>query len=239
MEDPPVGAHVWGRDPLAEAAEIGVDRIQLFLSNPQGWEKPPERDDAAELIASPVGIYVHAPYLINVCSPKPNVRYGSRKILADTCAAAAEVGALAVIVHPGHAEDGIEQGVGRWTRTLEMLESDVPVYLENTAGASAARIMWARTSRSIVPAPMFAWRSAPVPAGSRESLTWRRSMPPVIAITRSTASASSSPAAWAWQVSKQKPISTSVSAPATSSQSRASASKRRATAWSPPAVFSR
>jgi deoxyribonuclease-4 len=43
-----------------------------------------------------------------------------------------------VIVHPGHAEDGIEPGVGRWTRTLEMLRSDVPVYLENTAGGDNA-----------------------------------------------------------------------------------------------------
>ncbi len=138
MSRKPVGAHVWGRDPLAEAAEVGVDAIQLFLSNPQGWEKPPPRDDAEELRSSEVGIYVHAPYLINVCSPKPNVRYGSRKILKDTCAAAAEVGAIAVIVHPGHAEDGIDAGVARWTRTLEMLESDVPVYLENTAGGDNA-----------------------------------------------------------------------------------------------------
>jgi deoxyribonuclease-4 len=138
MSAPPVGAHVAGNDPLAEAAEVGADCIQLFLSDPQGWEKPPEREDAAELRDSGVGIYVHAPYLINVCSPKPNVRYGSRKILSQTCAAAAAVGALAVIVHPGHSEDGIEAGVGRWSRTLEMLESEVPVYLENTAGGEHA-----------------------------------------------------------------------------------------------------
>jgi len=134
----PVGAHVSGRDPLAEAAEVGADCIQIFLSKPQGWEKPPPRADAEELRASPIGLYVHAPYLINVCSPKPNIRYGSRKILTQTCEAAAAVGALAVIVHPGHAEDGIEEGVGRWTRTLEMLESEVPVYLENTAGGDHA-----------------------------------------------------------------------------------------------------
>ena len=35
-------------------------------------------------------LYVHAPYLINVCSPKNNVRYGSRKILQQTCDAAAD-----------------------------------------------------------------------------------------------------------------------------------------------------
>jgi deoxyribonuclease-4 len=138
VSTPPVGAHVWGRAPLAEAAEVGADCVQLFLSDPQGWEKPPERDDAADLSDSEIGIYVHAPYLINVCSPKPNVRYGSRKILTQTCEAAATVGALAVIVHPGHSEDGLEAGVGRWSRTLEMLESEVPVYLENTAGGDHA-----------------------------------------------------------------------------------------------------
>src|SRR4029079_2949140 len=138
MRSPPVRAHVQGIDPLAEAAAVEADVIQMFLSNPQGWEKPPERQDADELRDSEIGIYVHAPYLINVCSPKPNVRYGSRKILTQTCEAAADVGALAVVVHPGHAEDGLEAGVGGWSRTLEMLESDVPVYLENTAGGDHA-----------------------------------------------------------------------------------------------------
>jgi deoxyribonuclease-4 len=138
MAEQQVGAHIAGRAPLEEAAEVGADCIQLFLSKPQGWEKPPERDDAEELRSSSIGIYVHAPYLINVCSPKPNIRYGSRKILTQTCEAAARVGALAVIVHPGHSEDGLEAGVGRWSRTLEMLESEVPVLLENTAGGDNA-----------------------------------------------------------------------------------------------------
>jgi deoxyribonuclease-4 len=43
-----------------------------------------------------------------------------------------------VIVHAGHAEDGIAKGVGRWPRTLEMLESEVPVLIENTAGGENA-----------------------------------------------------------------------------------------------------
>jgi len=133
-----VGAHIEGDDPLGIAAELDADCVQVFLSDPQGWEKPPPRDDAAELRDSPIGIYVHAPYRINVCSPRNNVRYGSRKMLTQTCEAAAEVGALAVIVHPGHAEDGIEAGIGRWARTLEMLSSEVPLYLENTAGGENA-----------------------------------------------------------------------------------------------------
>ena len=133
-----VGAHLDDEAPLEVAAAIGADCIQIFLGDPQGWKKPPPREDADELRASPLPVYVHAPYLINVCNPRSNVRYGSRKILQQTCDAAAEVEAAAVIVHGGHAEDGIEEGVGRWARTLEMLKSDVPVYIENTAGGDNA-----------------------------------------------------------------------------------------------------
>jgi len=133
-----VGAHVAPADPLAEAEALDADCVQVFLSDPQGWKKPDEREDAEELRASDIPLYVHAPYLINVCSPKNNVRHGSRKILQQTCDAAAAVGATAVTVHPGYAEDGIEAGFGRWGRTLEMLEAEVPLFIENTAGGDNA-----------------------------------------------------------------------------------------------------
>jgi deoxyribonuclease IV len=133
-----VGAHVAPEQPLTAARAVGADCVQIFLSDPQGWRKPDPRDDAAELRGSAVPLYVHAPYLINVCSPRNNVRYGSRKILQQTCEAAEEVGATAVIVHAGHAEDGVDEGVGRWVRSLEMLESNVPVLIENTAGGDNA-----------------------------------------------------------------------------------------------------
>src|SRR3954453_13880095 len=94
-----VGAPLSPRKPLAEAEAVGADCVQIFLSDPQGWKKPPPRKDAEELRASKVPLYVHAPYLINVCSPRNNVRYGSRKILQQTCDPAAKVGATAIIVH--------------------------------------------------------------------------------------------------------------------------------------------
>ena len=133
-----VGAHVGPGHPLEDAEVLGADCVQVFLSDPQGWEKPPARADAEELRRSALPLFVHAPYLINVCSPRNNVRYGSRKILQQTCEAAADVGATAVIVHPGHAEDGVEAGFGRWVRTLDLLQSQVPLYLENTAGGENA-----------------------------------------------------------------------------------------------------
>ena len=44
-----VGAHVAPSKPLEEAEAIGADCVQIFLSDPQGWKKPPPRKDAAEL----------------------------------------------------------------------------------------------------------------------------------------------------------------------------------------------
>ncbi len=133
-----VGAHVSPTSPLATASAIGADSVQIFLSDPQGWKKPPPRDDAAELRASSVPVYVHAPYLINVASPNNKIRVPSRRILQDTCDAAAEVGAAAVIVHAGHADDDIGEGIARWARTMEIVQSEVPVYIENTAGGDNA-----------------------------------------------------------------------------------------------------
>lgn len=142
-----VGAHTPSEHPLAEAEAREADLVQIFLSNPQGWKKPKSRDDAEELRRSPVPIYVHAPYLINVCADNNRVRIPSRKILQETCDAAAEIDAEAVIVHGGHVTgDGPqEEGIERWRKALDALDSDMTVLIENTAGgdkAVARRVEW-------------------------------------------------------------------------------------------------
>ena len=142
-----VGAHTPSEHPLAEAEARAADLVQIFLSNPQGWKKPTPRDDAEELRRSPLPVYVHAPYLINVCADNNRVRIPSRKILQDTCDAAAEIGAEAVIVHGGHVTgDGPqEEGIDRWRKALDTLDTEVTVLIENTAGgdkAVARRVEW-------------------------------------------------------------------------------------------------
>ena len=134
-----IGSHVHRDDPLAAAEADGADVVQFFLGNPQSWKKPKPRDDAAALRASSIPLYVHAPYLINVASANNRMRIPSRKILQDTCDAAAEIAATAVIVHGGHVDDNdMEAGFERWRKALNQLETDVPVYLENTAGGDHA-----------------------------------------------------------------------------------------------------
>ena len=136
-----LGAHVPGDKPLQEAQDVGAECLQMFVGPPQSWKKPPPRPDAAELKASPVPVYVHAPYLINVASPNNRVRIPSRKILFQTLECSDAIGAAGLIVHAGHAEDGIERGFRRWWKVFEELaEMDfkTPVLIENTAGGTNA-----------------------------------------------------------------------------------------------------
>jgi deoxyribonuclease-4 len=135
-----IGIHLGREAPLAGAAARGADCVQFFLGDPQDWKVPPPRPDAAELAASPVPVYVHAPYVMNLASANNRIRIPSRKLLADTCQGAAAVGAAAVIVHGGHVTAAADEKEGfvRWRKALDQLDSPVPVLLENTAGGNHA-----------------------------------------------------------------------------------------------------
>jgi deoxyribonuclease-4 len=135
-----IGAHVSAVDPIGSARERDAELVQFFLSNPQSWKKPVPRDDVAELRASGLGLYAHAPYLINVAAANNRVRIPSRKILADTLAAAAELGMAGVVVHGGHYGDGEDAAIGwdRWRKALDAVELTVPILIENTAGGEHA-----------------------------------------------------------------------------------------------------
>jgi deoxyribonuclease IV len=139
-----LGAHVDPSDPLAAAAERCAEAVQFFLSDPQGWKDPLPRDDADALRASEVEVFVHAPYVINVATLNNRIRIPSRKILAAHAAAAATVGARALIVHGGHVTKGddLRAGIANWRKTFERAAETggypVQVLIENTAGGDNA-----------------------------------------------------------------------------------------------------
>ncbi|MBU1865354.1 MAG: deoxyribonuclease IV [Actinobacteria bacterium] len=137
-----IGAHVGSDDPIGHARAKGADAVQMFLSNPQSWKKPLPREDAADLRASGLAVYAHAPYLINVGSPNNRVRIPSRKIIEDTVVAAAAVGAAGVVVHGGHIGDDEDLTVAweRWRKALQSIDLVVPVLIENTAGGGNAAV---------------------------------------------------------------------------------------------------
>ncbi len=135
-----IGAHVRNDDPLAAAIETGSECVQIFCGDPQSWKTPPKRDDAEAIRASDLTVFVHSPYVVNLASPDNKIRIPSRKILKSCCDAATDVGAKAVIVHGGHVRnaDDLDEGFVRWKKALDQLESDMPIFLENTAGGDHA-----------------------------------------------------------------------------------------------------
>lgn len=139
-----IGSHVDTDDPLLQAADRAADLVQLFLSDPQGWATPQPRADAQALRSSAVGVFVHAPYVINVASANNRIRIPSRKLLESHASAAATIGASGLIVHGGHVTKGTDLAVGfdNWRKTFEHAARSggfaTPILIENTAGGEGS-----------------------------------------------------------------------------------------------------
>ena len=130
--------------PLARAAEMDADGVQIFLTDPQSYKAPKPRPDAEDLRGGEELVVVHAPYLLNVASTNNRIRIPSRKLLDQHAAAAAAVGAYGLVVHGGHvlAADDPQAGVDNWRKTFarqaEKGGFPLPVLVENTAGGGNA-----------------------------------------------------------------------------------------------------
>ena len=139
-----IGAHVREEDPIVAAAERGAEIVQMFLADPQGWKKPPSHPQAAQLRASELTVVVHSPYVVNLASLNNRIRIPSRKLVVQHATAAAEVGAIGLVVHGGHVTQGedVGQGVENWRKFLARQVAEggfaVPVLIENTAGGDNA-----------------------------------------------------------------------------------------------------
>ena len=140
-----VGAHAEG-DPVAYARAGGFAIAQTFIGDPQAWKGHAVAHPGgaaglrADAEASGVGLYVHAPYVINVATTNNRIRIPSRQMLARQLKLATEVGARGVIVHGGHvgAKDDPAVGFDNWRKAVEGLDITVPLLIENTAGGANA-----------------------------------------------------------------------------------------------------
>jgi deoxyribonuclease-4 len=130
--------------PLARAAEMDADGVQIFLTDPQSYATPKPRPDAEALRSSDVLVVVHAPYMLNVATTNNRIRIPSRKLLAAHAQASADLGAVGMVVHGGHvlAKDDPAVGVDNWRKTFDYQAKDggfpLPILLENTAGGGNA-----------------------------------------------------------------------------------------------------
>src|SRR6478736_527141 len=119
-----IGAHVAQDDPIAEATARDTTLVQFFLGDPQGYKGPEVRYAGgaaglrADAEAAGIGLYVHAPYIVNVATTNNRIRIPSRKLLQQHMDAAAAIGARGLIVHGGHVnkDDDPAKGFDNWRK---------------------------------------------------------------------------------------------------------------------------
>lgn len=153
---PRLGAHVSTAGGVALAFErgtaIGCDALQVFVKNANAWRgKPLEPGDVAAFrdahaatsgatLPPPMPVVAHASYLINLCSPKPDVHAKSQVALGDELARCGALGIPGLVMHPGaHLGEGEDAGLDAIARALDavhaaVLDVTARVLLENTAG---------------------------------------------------------------------------------------------------------
>lgn len=145
-----IGAHVSTAGGLRNAVDRGVDigceAIQIFHQSPRAWR--PTSYGPADFAAfneaferSPLGsVVIHAVYLINTCSPDPEIGAKSLTALTHALRIGDAIGADGVVLHAGsRKKDPLDEAVERsGTLVREALAEtgSCPVLFENTAGTS-------------------------------------------------------------------------------------------------------
>ena len=144
-----LGAHVsvagGAEKAVARATDLDCDAFQIFVKSPNRWSNAPraEKESAAFRTARDAAglpVVAHAGYLINLASPKEEVRAKSRSALADELRRCAALGVPGLVLHPGAPQDdGRDVGIDRVAEGLDAVHADVgelpvQVLLENTAG---------------------------------------------------------------------------------------------------------
>jgi deoxyribonuclease IV len=144
-----IGAHVSPAGGLENAITRGTERgcraIQIFNQSPRMWRPTAYgADDFAAFRAamkqSEIGaVLIHAVYLLNCASDEPEIAEKSLVSLTHSLRVGAQIGAHAVVLHPGSAKTGpVDAAIARAGRVIAeaLAESeDCHLHLENTAGA--------------------------------------------------------------------------------------------------------
>ncbi len=129
---------------VEEQVEIGGNCGQIFSHSPQVWQDPNIGEEEAarfrELAAdNDLGPWViHSSYLVNLCTPKEDLRAKSVDSMQKEVEAAATLGIDYVNVHLGaHTGAGVDAGLENAATALNRLDvpEEVTVLLESDAGS--------------------------------------------------------------------------------------------------------
>ncbi|QLG29123.1 deoxyribonuclease IV [Halorarum halophilum] len=127
-----------------DVIEDGGNCGQIFTHSPQVWKHGEIDEEEAERFRSTadendVGPWViHSSYLVNLCTPKDDLREKSVDSMQKEVDAAAELGVPYVNVHLGaHTGAGVEGGLDNAASALEELDvpDGVTVLIESDAGS--------------------------------------------------------------------------------------------------------
>ena len=127
-----------------EQVEYGGNCGQIFTHSPQVWQDPNIDDDEAEKFRdlteeNGVGPWViHSSYLVNLCTPKDDLREKSIDSMQKEVDAAAKLGVEYVNVHLGaHTGAGVDGGLDNAASALDELDipEGVTVLVESDAGS--------------------------------------------------------------------------------------------------------
>lgn len=128
------------------AARSGCHCVQIFTKNNSQWRGKPITDDDAEKfqtallelgITHPIS---HASYLINMASPKEELRQKSLDAMSVELQRAERLGIPFVVVHPGSYTTSTDSdGIANICRSIDEIHKQLPdlktqILLENTAG---------------------------------------------------------------------------------------------------------
>ncbi|OAA30093.1 endonuclease IV [Kosmotoga arenicorallina S304] len=146
-----IGAHMstskgYFRVPI-ETLEIGGNCFQIFPHSPSMWKAKLPDEKKTKLFAGAMenaglnaeDALVHSGYLINLASPKEEVRYKSIELLKQEIAITEMLGLKYLNFHPGsHLGTGLESGIDRIARGIDEVlsaveDTNVVLLLENVA----------------------------------------------------------------------------------------------------------
>jgi deoxyribonuclease-4 len=143
-----VGAHVSIAGGVDNAVEnqrtVGGNCGQIFTHSPQVWQDPDLESDEIEAFRDGTARHldgpwvVHSSYLVNLCTPKADLREKSVASLQRELDAADRLGVEYVNVHLGaHTGAGVETGLDNAASALDDLSipDGVTLLLESDAGA--------------------------------------------------------------------------------------------------------
>jgi len=143
-----VGAHTSIAGGVYNAAEeqvdIGGNCGQIFTHSPQVWQDPNIGEEEAARFQELAGDndlgpwVIHSSYLVNLCTPKDDLRAKSVDSMQKEVDAAAALGVEYVNVHLGaHTGAGVDAGLANAASALDELDvpEGVTVLLESDAGS--------------------------------------------------------------------------------------------------------